>query len=174
MIPYIVVLKLKNYVNLHIILGLETSFKMKIGKVIQWDMGHRVLNHRSVCKGLHGHRYKAEICVEGDLVEKKDASEEGMVIDFADIKKTAQKFIQEELDHAFMVWEKDIELLEFFKNSKGHKPVIVPFTPTAENVAAYIFNELKDKFTDVFKTGLHLQSVKLWETPSSYALYESE
>ncbi len=147
---------------------------MKIGKVIQWDMGHRVLNHRSVCKGLHGHRYKAEICVEGDLVEKKDASEEGMVIDFADIKKTAQKFIQEELDHAFMVWEKDIELLEFFKNSKGHKPVIVPFTPTAENVAAYIFNQLKDKFTDVFKTGLHLQSVKLWETPSSYALFESE
>ena len=147
---------------------------MKIGKVIQWDMGHRVLNHRSVCKGLHGHRYKAEICVEGDLVEKKDASEEGMVIDFADIKKTAQKFIQEELDHAFMVWEKDIELLEFFKNSKGHKPVIVSFTPTAENVAAYIFNQLKDKFTDVFKTGLHLQSVKLWETPSSYALYESE
>ncbi len=147
---------------------------MKIGKVIQWDMGHRVLNHRSVCKGLHGHRYKAEICVEGDLVEKKDASEEGMVIDFADIKKTAQKLVQEELDHAFMVWEKDIELLEFFKNSKGHKPVIVPFTPTAENVAAYIFNELKDKFTDVFKTGLHLQSVKLWETPSSYALYESE
>ena len=147
---------------------------MKIGKVIQWDMGHRVLNHRSVCKGLHGHRYKAEICVEGDLVEKKDASEEGMVIDFADIKKTVQKFIQEELDHAFMVWEKDIELLEFFKNSKGHKPVIVPFTPTAENVAAYIFNELKDKFTDVFKTGLHLKSVKLWETPSSYALYELE
>ena len=147
---------------------------MKIGKIIQWDMGHRVLNHRSVCKGLHGHRYKAEICVEGNLVEQKDASEEGMVIDFADIKKIAQKFIQEELDHAFMVWEKDIELLEFFKNSKGHKPVIVPFTPTAENVAAYIFNKLKDKFTDVFKTGLHLQSVKLWETPSSYALYESE
>ena len=145
---------------------------MKIGKVIQWDMGHRVLNHRSVCKGLHGHRYKAEICVEGDLVEKKDASEEGMVIDFADIKKTSQKFIQEELDHAFMVWEKDIELLEFFKNSDGHKPVIVPFTPTAENVAAYIFKELKDKFTDVFQTGLRLQSVKLWETPSSYALYE--
>ena len=145
---------------------------MKIGKVIQWDMGHRVLNHRSVCKGLHGHRYKAEICVEGKLIEEKGASEEGMVIDFADIKKVAQKFIQEELDHAFMVWDRDHELLEFFKSSQGHKPVIVPFTPTAENVAAYIFKELKDKFTDVFKTGLKLQSVKLWETPSSYALYD--
>ena len=135
-------------------------------------MGHRVLNHRSVCKGLHGHRYKAEICVEGKLIEEKGASEEGMVIDFADIKKVAQKFIQEELDHAFMVWDRDHELLEFFKSSQGHKPVIVPFTPTAENVAAYIFNELKDKFTDVFQTGLKLQSVKLWETPSSYALYD--
>ena len=145
---------------------------MKIGKVIQWDMGHRVLNHRSVCKGLHGHRYKAEICVEGDLVEKKDASEEGMVIDFADIKKTAQKFIQEKLDHAFMVWDEDQELLDFFNNSTGHKPVIVPFTPTAENVAAYVFQKLRDEFIDIFKTGLHLHSIKLWETPSSYALYE--
>ena len=146
---------------------------MKIGKVIQWDMGHRVLNHRSICKGLHGHRYKAEICIEGELIQEPGISEEGMVIDFADIKKIAQKCIQKELDHAFMVWDKDEELLEFFKHSKGHKPVIVPFTPTAENVAAYIFHILKDKFSDVYKTGLHLHSNKLWEPPSSYALYEA-
>ena len=145
---------------------------MKIVKIIQWDMGHRVMNHRSICRGLHGHRYKAEICIEGELVEKTGASEEGMVLDFADIKKTARKYIQNELDHGFMVWEKDKELLEFFENSSGHKPVIVPFTPTAENVAAYIFKKLEHKFSDIFQTGLHLYSVKLWETPSSYALYE--
>ena len=145
---------------------------MKIVKIIQWDMGHRVMNHRSICRGLHGHRYKAEICVEGELVEKTGASEEGMVLDFADIKKTALKYIQNELDHGFMVWEKDKELLEFFEKSSGHKPVIVPFTPTAENVAAYIFKKLEHKFSDIFQTGLHLYSVKLWETPSSYALYE--
>ena len=146
---------------------------MIIGKVIQWDMGHRVLNHRSVCKGLHGHRYKAEICVEGEIVNQENASEEGMVVDFADIKRTAQKFIQEELDHAFLGWDKDEELLDFFKKSEGHKPVIVPFTPTAENVAAYVFENLKDKFLDVFKTGLKLHSIKLWETPTSYAIYEA-
>ena len=145
---------------------------MKIVKVIQWDMGHRVLNHRSVCRGLHGHRYKAEICVEGELIVAPGLSEEGMVIDFSDIKKIAQEFIQNKLDHAFMVWDQDDELLKFFKHSDGHKPIIVPFTPTAENVAAYIFQKLKDEFLDKFKTGLHLHSVKLWETPSSYALYE--
>ena len=147
---------------------------MKIVKVIQWDMGHRVLNHRSVCKGLHGHRYKAEICIEGELITESGSSEEGMVIDFVDIKKTAQKFIQEKLDHAFMVWNEDQELLDFFNNSKGHKPVIVPFTPTAENVAAYIYQKLRHEFIDMFKTGLHLHSIKLWETPSSYALYEKD
>ena len=147
---------------------------MKIVKIIQWDMGHRVLNHRSICKGLHGHRYKAEICVSGDLVSESGASEEGMVVDFADIKKISKEFIQEDLDHAFMVWEKDDELISFFNNSEGHKPVIVPFTPTAENVAAYIYLKLKDKFQDVYKTGMQLHSVKLWETPSSFALYENK
>ena len=135
-------------------------------------MGHRILHHRSICRGLHGHRYKVEICVSGDLVSKSGSSEEGMVIDFSDIKKISNQFIQEKLDHAFMVWKKDEELIRFFKQSKGHKPVIVPFTPTAENVAAYIFNKLQDKFQDVYKTGLHLHSIKLWETPTSYALYE--
>ncbi len=146
---------------------------MKIVKIIQWDMGHRVLNHRSVCKGIHGHRYKAEICLEGELIVDSGLSEEGMVIDFSDIKKIAQKFIQNKLDHGFMVWDQDDELLDFFKHSKGHKLVIVSFTPTAENVAAYIFKKLKNEFSDKFKTGLHLHSVKLWETPSSYALYEN-
>ena len=147
---------------------------MKIVKIIQWDMGHRVLNHRSICKGLHGHRYKAEICVSGNLVSESGVSEEGMVLDFADIKKISKEFIQEDLDHAFMVWEKDEELISFFNNSEGHKPVIVPFTPTAENVAAYIYLKLKDKFQDVYKTGMQLHSVKLWETPSSFALYENK
>ena len=147
---------------------------MKIVKIIQWDMGHRVMNHRSVCKGLHGHRYKAEICVEGSIVSESGVSEEGMVVDFADIKRIAHSYIQEKLDHAFMVWDKDTELLDFFKNSKGHKPVIVPFTSTAENVAAYIFNELDGQFKDAFGTGLRLYSIKLWETPTSCAIFGLE
>ena len=147
---------------------------MKIVKIIQWDMGYRVMNHRSVCKGLHGHRYKAEICMEGNIVSESGVSEEGMVVDFADIKRIAHSFIQEKLDHAFMVWEKDTELLDFFKKSKGHKPVIVPFTSTAENVAAYIFNELDGQFNDAFGTGIRLYSVKLWETPTSCAIFGLE
>ena len=144
---------------------------MKIVKIIQWDMGHRVLHHRSICKGLHGHRYKAEICVSGDIVMESGVSEEGMVVDFADIKNISKEFIHDKLDHAFMVWEKDEELISFFNNSTGHKPVIVPFTPTAENVAKYIFDVLSPTIIDSYGNGLHLSSVKVWETPSSCAIY---
>ena len=147
---------------------------MKITKIIQWDMGHRILNHRSVCKGLHGHRYKTEITVEGKLVNSSTKSEHGMVMDFADIKSIAKTEIHDKLDHGFMVWEKDDELIEFFKHSEGNKMIKVPFTSTAENVAQYIFDTMSKKLSDKFDTGLKLNSVKLWETPSSYVLCESE
>ena len=144
---------------------------MEVVKIIQWDMGHRVMNHRSICKGIHGHRYKAEISIKGDLVEVDGVSEEGMVIDFSDIKKIALSLIHSKLDHAFMVWDKDKEMIDFFKVSDGHKPVVVPFTPTVENVAKYIFNTLAPKIIDNYSNGVYLSSVKVWETPTSFAVY---
>ena len=146
---------------------------MDIVKVIQWDMGHRVMNHRSVCKGLHGHRYKAEICLSGDIVSQSGASEEGMVVDFSDIKRISHEEVLDKLDHAFMVWDKDADLIKHMEKTDDHKMVLVPFTPTAENVAKYIFDILNDKFEDTYGTGLKLSFVKLWETPTSYAVFSS-
>ena len=145
-----------------------------IRRFIETDTGHRVPNHKSKCRHIHGHRYRFEAEIEGDIITEEGVSEEGMVVDFSDIKRIANSFIQEKLDHAFMVWEQDEELIRFFNESEGHKPVIVPFTPTAENVAAYIFNELEGQFNDAFGTGLRLHSVKLWETPTSCAIFGIE
>ncbi len=147
---------------------------MDITKIIQWDMGHRIENHRSICKGLHGHRYKAEICISGDLIVNPGASDEGMVMDFADLKQIALSEILDKMDHGFMVHDKDIEMMNFFKEHKGHKPVIVPFVPTAENVSKYIYEILSSKILDLNNQGLKLNYVKLWETPTSYAKYSGE
>lgn len=143
---------------------------MRVTKQIEWDMGHRVTHHRSKCRNLHGHRFKAEICLEGDLVEVEGVSEEGMVIDFGDVKKIAVKYVRDVLDHGFMVWKKDRVLINFFRKNKDQKHIIVPFVPTSENIAAWIFLNLDKKFEDRFKTGLKLYSVKLWETPTSVAI----
>lgn len=143
---------------------------MKVIKEIQWDMGHRVTNHHSHCKNLHGHRYKAEIIVEGNLVSKSGISDEGMVIDFGDIKKFATQYVHDVLDHGFMLWNKDKVLVDFFKNNPDQKHIIVPFVPTSENIAAWIFNQLDGHFNDKYNTGLMLHSIKLWETPTSVAI----
>ena len=36
----------------------------------------------------------------------------------ADIKKLSLSLIHSKLDHSFMVWEKDSEMIDFFKSSR--------------------------------------------------------
>lgn len=134
-------------------------------------MGHRITNHNSVCKNLHGHRYKAEIYLEGGLVNARDNSNEGMVTDFGDVKTILIKYVHDVLDHGFMFWKKDKLLVNFFKKNKGLKSIAVPFVPTSENIAAWIFVILDKHFKDKYETGLKLYSVKLRETPTSLAEY---
>lgn len=143
---------------------------MIITKQIEWDMGHRVMNHKSKCKNLHGHRYKAEICLEGKLVLKKGISEEGMVMDFGDIKTIAMEQVHDVLDHGFMVWEKDQILTEFFNSHPDQKHLFVPFTPTSENIALWIFKRLDKHYKNNYGTGLKLYEIRLWETPTSLAI----
>lgn len=142
---------------------------MKILKQIEWDMGHRITNHHSQCRNLHGHRYRAEIWVEGKLIHNETVSEEGMVIDFGDVKKIAMEYIHDILDHGFMVWSKDKILIDFFKKNSDLKHIIVPFVPTSENIAAWIFVQMDKNLKDKYRTGLKLHSIKLWETPTSAA-----
>ncbi len=45
------------------------NMKTKISRRIEWDMGHRIPDHQSLCKHPHGHRYVAEVTVEGLVIE---------------------------------------------------------------------------------------------------------
>ena len=37
----------------------------KIRRWIETDTGHRVPNHKSKCRNIHGHRYRWEVELEG-------------------------------------------------------------------------------------------------------------
>lgn len=142
---------------------------MIISKEIEWDMWHRVPNHKSKCRNLHWHRYKAEIIMDWDVVWEKWISDEWMVIDFSDIKRISNWYIDENLDHWYMyqIWDKIWELA----TALWMKTVEVEFVPTAENIAKYLFDILKPMFVDVYSTNLKLVGIKLYETPTSYVLY---
>lgn len=140
---------------------------MLITKKIEIDMGHRVPNHKSKCRSPHGHRYIIEVGVDDKVITEKGSSDEGMVIDFGDLKEMMMLEIDAIYDHAFCLYERD-ELKDLFKQMKGMKVVYVPFVPTAENLARHWFNKLKSALEEV---DIKIYHVRVWETPNSTATY---
>jgi 6-pyruvoyltetrahydropterin/6-carboxytetrahydropterin synthase len=131
---------------------------MKIAKEFRWEMGHRLPEHFSKCKNIHGHSYKMLVEFEGEL----DKNE--MVIDYYDVEKIINPIV-EKLDHAFMVHKEDETVLQFLEKMNS-KMVVVNFQSTAENICQYLLNEVK-------KTSLpenvYLLKVRVYETPFDYA-----
>ena len=66
-----------------------------IRRYVETDTGHRVPNHKSKCKHLHGHRYRFEAEIEGDVVEVSGVSDEGMLMDFSDISKVLMEHVHD-------------------------------------------------------------------------------
>ncbi|MCK5460395.1 6-carboxytetrahydropterin synthase QueD [Candidatus Gracilibacteria bacterium] len=143
---------------------------MEITRIFEFDAGHRIPNHHSKCKNMHGHRYKMELTLSGNILETPNKSFEGMVFDFYDVKTIANEFL-ETLDHAFLVYEKDSALLDFLKNSDS-KFVIMSKIPTVENIILFIWKNLEPKFEKKYNKTLKIKRIKLWETPNCFAVYE--
>lgn len=158
---------------------------MIITKQIEIDMGHRVMNHKSKCKNIHGHRYKIEVGVDDKIITEKGVSNEGMVIDFGDLKKIMMNEIDEVYDHGFIMSKEDDLLMKIFdveimgevKNANRYvslnnidsKIIVVDFIPTAENLAKHWFDIIKGELE---KIKIKLKFVRVWETPTSSAIYE--
>jgi 6-pyruvoyltetrahydropterin/6-carboxytetrahydropterin synthase len=142
---------------------------MEITTRMEFDSGHRIPNHKSSCKNLHGHRYAIEVTLKGDIIDQENESDYGMVMDFKDAKELIRKTIVEPWDHAFLVYEKDLEVIHFLNSLKGHKTVILDKVPTAENMALIAFNLLKNVFVKTFQNDIVPIRVRLFETPNNWA-----
>ena len=142
---------------------------MQITTRLEFDAGHRIPCHKSQCRNLHGHRYAIEITLSGDIINASNTSENGMVMDFSDVKQIARHSLVDVWDHAFIVFKDDTVILDFLKTLPNHKTVIFPTVPTAENMAAEAFNILKMHYKDVYGNHLTLERVRLYETPNSWA-----
>ena len=143
---------------------------MLVTKQIEIDMGHRVPNHESKCRNLHGHRYKIEVGVDDKVITEKGVSDEGMVIDFGDLKEIMMNEIDRWFDHGFVMYKSDEYFKEFATlNLKGQKIIFVPFIPTVENLTKYWYEILKPILK---KRNIKIKYVKVWETPTSTATYE--
>ena len=142
---------------------------MLITRRLEFDAGHRIPQHKSQCRHLHGHRYALEVTLSGEVIQTEGASEQGMVMDFSDVKDIALQKIANVWDHAFLVYRNDTQVLEFLNSIPGHKTVIMDRVPTAENLALTAFQVLDAAYIDVYGNHLHLERVRLYETPNNWA-----
>jgi 6-pyruvoyltetrahydropterin/6-carboxytetrahydropterin synthase len=142
---------------------------MHITRRLEFDAGHRIPNHNSQCKHLHGHRYAIEITLSGKVIDTEGASEQGMVMDFSDVKRIAKARVVDVWDHAFLVYRGDKSVLDFLNTLPDHKTVVLEVIPTAENLARIAFELLDDAYRDTFGNELRLERVRLYETPNNWA-----
>ena len=141
-----------------------------IRRWVETDTGHRVPNHENKCKHLHGHRYRWEVEIIGDVVSEKGVSEEGMLIDFNTISSILNTHIHDVVDHSFLIYEED-ELAKAACKAMGdeHRTVILPFIPTAENLAKWAFEIVEPLISTEYGNHLRLDAFHVRETPKSWA-----
>lgn len=116
-----------------------------VTKIFMFEASHKLPHYEGACHNLHGHSYKLEVTVGGEVETNTDNPKCGMVIDFKDLKKIVNEVAVDKYDHSY--------LNDFFEN------------PTAEIMVKQIATDI---LTNLPK-GVCLVSCKLWETATSYA-----
>ena len=142
---------------------------MRITRRLEFDAGHRIPNHLSRCKHLHGHRYALEVSLSGELIATPGDAREGMIMDFSEVKAIAQRELVDKWDHAFLAWRQDRAVLDFLETLPSHRTVVFDAPPTAEHLAQTAFGILEGAYQDHYGNQLRLARVRLYETPNCWA-----
>lgn len=118
------------------------------------------MNHPGKCRNLHGHSVKAAISIQADQL-----NDQGMVCDFADIKDCADVFIEQHLDHNFLLHKDDPIIPALIQQNERY--MALDEHPTAEVLSKMIYRHLQQH-------GLAVDQVVLWETSSALACFRED
>ena len=129
----------------------------RVTRRIDFCYGHRLLNYDGKCKNLHGHNGRAEIAIASHALDDL-----GMVLDFTEIKRVVNSWVDETLDHRMILHQDDpaVPMLQ----ELGEPLYLLDTNPTAENIAKLI-----GEFA--VQHGFPVVQVDLWETRACYATY---
>ena len=126
------------------------------------SVGHRVTNHESKCQHLHGHNYRIHFHCEAPALDAL-----GRVIDFSVIKSTLCMWLEDTWDHHFLIYTQDP--LKDSLLALDPTVVVVPFNPTAENIAIHLVDVISPQLLK--DTGVTLVECIVEETRKCSASY---
>jgi len=115
---------------------------MRVGKRFEFAAAHHLPGFEGECGEIHGHTWRVEIEVEGEVHIGTC-----MVVDFKRLKEIVEPII-DTLDHSY--------LNEIIAN------------PTAEAIATWIAMNIQEP---IEREGVHLASVTVWESETSWAKF---
>ena len=119
--------------------------------------GHRLLHYDGKCAHPHGHNGRVEIMIESETLDPH-----GMVLDFSELKRIVNGWLEKNLDHN-MVLAEDDPLVPVL--AAMHEPMyLMTCPPTAENLARLVFDL-------VWKHGYPVSRVVFWETDKCSATF---
>ena len=144
--------------------------KFTVTKEVNFCAAHRLLGYDGPCSNIHGHNYQILITVQRlSLSEGRPLDSLGMVLDFKEIREFAKSWIDENLDHALILNQEDVDLINFFDRNRM-KLYLMRGNPTAENLAHLI----KNRFHNFLQSNgnpnrLRVTKVQVFETLTSSA-----
>lgn len=142
-----------------------------VTKEITFDCAHMLSGHRGKCANLHGHTYKVQVTILGEL--KDSGSSLGMVLDFGDLKGVLQDHIVSVYDHAIIFSAEPFrnkaeeELLDWARRNKMRYHIMNGRT-TSETMAHEMQLDIQIALSQINILFDHV-SVRVWETPTSFA-----
>jgi 6-pyruvoyltetrahydropterin/6-carboxytetrahydropterin synthase len=122
------------------------SYTLKV--LTEFASAHTLTGYPGACSRMHGHNWKVEVEVIAGTLDQT-----GMALDFKRIKQAANE-VGNKLDHQYL---NDI-------------PPFNQLNPTAENIAAWFFQELSHNLNTEHAK---VHSVTLWETDRACVKYSA-
>ena len=134
---------------------------LSITKIFNFETAHRISNYNGQCSNIHGHSYELHVTVTGIPDAKSD-----IIFDFKELKKVVETEIINPFDHALLL-KKGTTNIESINEMKI---VLLDKEPTAERMLEYMVNKMSNHLPE----GIKLNRLKLFETKTSYAEWESD
>jgi 6-pyruvoyltetrahydropterin/6-carboxytetrahydropterin synthase len=171
--------------------------RYRVSRRIEIDAAHRIPDHRSQCRHLHGHRYVIEAVCEATELHQS-GGERGMVVDFGFLSDLMRREIDAYCDHGLIVTIDDHELLACLApasdgnddwrrrlneavardgyavdeaNALAGRLYVIAEPPTAEVLAAHWFHRLAPRVAEISDGSAAVVEVIVWETPNCWASY---
>ena len=141
--------------------------QLSLIRQLRFCAGHRLYRHESKCAFFHGHNYRVDVEVVA-AAGGNEVDAVGRIVDFSLIKQRLLGWLDAHWDHAFLIFEDDTNALESICRVVPTKYFVMPWNPTAENMARYLLEVVAPGV--LADLGVTARQVAMWETEESCAV----